>query len=137
MSLSELCEGPATNELRAIPVLGETGTGGSRWFEFPERQIIVLDKRDNRVQVETPANLLAVYDQTNILIYERLPIRLLKVSQPGKFLVVTKAGLGYLGLLSRTKKPEQLALLQPGGELLLEERDIDWVARFKQSLPRA
>jgi hypothetical protein len=80
---------------------------------------------------------MAVYDHRNIVIYEKIPLQLLDIGNSNNHLLTTKAGARYVGPVRRTTGPDGLALSTPDGEIVLEEREIAWIARWKQTIPRS
>ena len=77
-----------------------------------------------------------MYDHRNVQIYEKISAKLLDTGDSNKFLLMTKAGARLVGPVRRKTGPERLAVSTADGEILLEEREIAWLARWKQTIPR-
>ena len=141
MTLSQLYEGDRApsigRTISSVDLIGQVVRAEASWFPLAGIHTIFLDDGGASPEVRRAVGLVAMYDGDSIAIFEKLSsMTLSRTIDDSRFLILTKRGDKFFASLSAVEN-DAVTVVLPGSELELELTDVEWIAKWKQTIPRS
>lgn len=141
MTLSQLYEGdraPSSGKaISSVDLIGQVVRAEASWFPLVGLHTVFLDGGGAPPEVHRAVALVAMYDGDSIAIFEKLSLTTLsRTLDNSRFLILTKSGDKFFASLSAVDN-DAVTVALPGTDLELELTDVEWIAKWKQAIPRS